>query len=105
MTRFCRRGESRGKKREPAREVTVTKDVRDENGRLVRELHGVTLAQIVEYLVARLGWTELGERIPVNCFRANPSVKSSLTFLRRTPWARAKVEELYVELRSSELSA
>jgi uncharacterized protein (DUF2132 family) len=82
----------------------VTKDVRDESGRLVRELHGVTLAQILEYLVARLGWTELGERIPVNCFRANPSVKSSLTFLRRTPWARAKVEALYVELRSKELS-
>lgn len=82
----------------------MTKDVRDENGRLVRELHGVTLAQIVEYLVARLGWKELGERIPVNCFLSNPSVKSSLTFLRRTPWARAKVEELYVELRSRELA-
>jgi uncharacterized protein (DUF2132 family) len=81
----------------------MTRDVRDENGHLVRELHGVTLAQIVEYLVARLGWAELGERIPVNCFTSNPSVKSSLTFLRRTPWARAKVEALYVELRSREL--
>jgi uncharacterized protein (DUF2132 family) len=78
-------------------------DARDEKGHLVRELHGVTLAQIVDYLVARLGWEELGERIPVNCFLSNPSVKSSLTFLRRTPWARAKVEELYVELRSREL--
>ena len=78
-------------------------DVRDENGHLVRELHGITLAQIVEYLVARLGWNELGERIPVNCFLSNPSVKSSLTFLRRTPWARTKVEELYVEIRSDEL--
>lgn len=87
--------------------MTVAKqgnDVRDENGHLVRELHGITLAQIVEYLVARLGWNELGERIPVNCFLSNPSVKSSLTFLRRTPWARAKVEELYVELRSRELT-
>jgi len=70
----------------------------------VRELHGVTLAQIVEYVVARLGWKELGERIPVNCFLSNPSVTSSLTFLRRTPWARAKVEALYVELRSRELT-
>jgi len=82
----------------------VTRDVRDPNGHLVRELHGVTLAQIVEYVVARLGWKELGERIPVNCFLSNPSVTSSLTFLRRTPWARAKVEALYVELRSRELT-
>jgi uncharacterized protein (DUF2132 family) len=81
----------------------MTKDVRDANGHLVRELHGVTLTQIVDYLVARLGWKALGERIAVNCFLSNPSVKSSLTFLRRTPWARAKVEELYVELRSREL--
>lgn len=81
----------------------MTKDIRDSNGHLVRELHGVTLAQIVEYLVAQLGWAELGERIPVNCFRSNPSVKSSLTFLRRTPWARAKVEDLYIEIRSREL--
>jgi uncharacterized protein (DUF2132 family) len=86
------------------RRGAVPKDVRDENGHLIRELHGVTLAQIVEYLVARLGWAELAERIPVNCFRSNPSVKSSLTFLRRTPWARAKVEELYVELRSREVA-
>jgi uncharacterized protein (DUF2132 family) len=82
----------------------MPKDVRDADGHLVRELHGVTLAQILEYLVARLGFQGLGERVPVNCFLSNPSVKSSLTFLRRTPWARAKVEELYVELRSRELS-
>lgn len=63
----------------------------------------MTLAAIVEYLVARLGWKALGERIPVNCFTSNPSVKSSLTFLRRTPWARTKVEELYIELREAEL--
>lgn len=80
-------------------------DVRDESGHLVRELHGVTLAQIVEYLVARLGWEDLGERIAVNSFRVNPSIPSSLTFLRRTPWARAKVEELYVELRTREILA
>ena len=75
-------------------------DVRDETGHLVRELHGVTLAQILEYLVARVGWPGLGERIHINCFTSAPSIKSSLTFLRRTPWARTKVEELYVELRS-----
>ena len=65
-------------------------------------LHGVTLAQILEYLVARLGFAAMGERIPVNCFTIDPSIKSSLTFLRRTPWARAKVEALYVELRERE---
>ena len=72
----------------------------DETGHLLRELHGVTLAQILDYLVERLGFPELAARIPVNCFASNPSVKSSLTFLRRTPWARAKVEALYVELRA-----
>ena len=68
----------------------------------IDHLHGVTLAQIVEYLVARLGFAVMGERIPVNCFTIDPSVKSSLTFLRRTPWARAKVEALYVEMRERE---
>ena len=77
-------------------------DARDENGRLIRELHGVTLVMILEYLVERLGYAALGERIPILCFTNNPSIKSSLTFLRRTPWARAKVEALYVELRSAE---
>lgn len=63
-------------------------------------LHGITLAQILDELVAHYGWDELGERIPINCFRSNPSVKSSLTFLRRTPWAREKVEQLYVRMVS-----
>ena len=76
-------------------------DARDETGHLIRELHGVTLAQIVDYLVDRLGFAELGARVPVQCFLTNPSVKSSLVFLRRTPWARAKVEALFIELRSS----
>ena len=58
-------------------------------------LHGVTLEMIVNHLVARYGWEELGIRIPIRCFQLDPSVKSSLTFLRRTPWARARVEELY----------
>lgn len=59
-------------------------------------LHGVTLEAIVRTLVERFGWEELGRRIPVRCFTYDPSVKSSLTFLRKTPWARAKVEELYL---------
>lgn len=83
--------------------MTRRPEIRDESGHLVRELHNVTLVQIVEYLVAHLGFVELAERIPVNCFTTNPSVKSSLTFLRRTPWARAKVEALYIELRELEL--
>jgi uncharacterized protein (DUF2132 family) len=62
-------------------------------------LHGITLAQIVEELVAHYGWVELAERVPINCFRSNPSVKSSLTFLRKTPWARERVEGLYLRMR------
>lgn len=61
-------------------------------------LHGKTLEVILNELVAHYGWDELSERIPINCFRSNPSIKSSLTFLRKTPWARTKVEELYVRL-------
>ena len=60
-------------------------------------LHGKTLEMIVTDLEDRYGWEELAVRIPINCFRNNPSVKSSLTFLRKTPWAREKVESLYVE--------
>ena len=59
-------------------------------------LHGKTLEMILEYLVDRFGWKELGTIININCFNVNPSIKSSLTFLRKTPWARKKVEELYV---------
>lgn len=60
-------------------------------------LHGKTLEAIVVYLVSYYGWEELGEIIPINCFRKDPSIKSSLKFLRRTQWARDKVEKLYVE--------
>jgi uncharacterized protein (DUF2132 family) len=60
-------------------------------------LHGKTLEAIMVYLVSYYGWEELGTRIPINCFRKDPSIKSSLKFLRRTPWAREKVEQLYVE--------
>jgi uncharacterized protein (DUF2132 family) len=65
-------------------------------------LHGITLAQILEYLVENYGWEMLGENIKINCFRNNPSIKSSLTFLRKTPWARAEVEALYLYLKSRE---
>jgi uncharacterized protein (DUF2132 family) len=61
-------------------------------------LHGLTLAAIVEALVAHYGWPGLAQRIPVRCFTHDPSVDSSLKFLRRTPWARARVENLYVEM-------
>ena len=60
-------------------------------------LEGKTLKMIVEELVAAYGWEALAKEIPVNCFRFDPSVKSSLTFLRRTPWARTKVEQLYLD--------
>ena len=60
-------------------------------------LHGKTLEAIMVYLVSYYGWDELGDIIRINSFRSNPSIKSSLKFLRRTPWAREKVEKLYVE--------
>ena len=64
-------------------------------------LHGVTLKMLLTYLVERYGWEELGQRIRINCFTNDPSIDSSLKFLRRTPWAREKVEALYLEsLRS-----
>lgn len=59
-------------------------------------LHGVTLEQLLKELVAAHGWAELGRQIPVRCFLFDPSISSSLKFLRRTPWARTKVEQLYV---------
>jgi uncharacterized protein (DUF2132 family) len=59
-------------------------------------LHGITLEVIVTTLVERYGWEELGELIDIRCFQLDPSVTSSLKFLRRTPWARKKVEDLYV---------
>ena len=59
-------------------------------------LHGLTLEAIVTALVAHYGWEELGRRIPVRCFTSEPSVSSSLKFLRKTPWAREKVEGLYL---------
>jgi uncharacterized protein (DUF2132 family) len=61
-------------------------------------LHGVTLERLLTELVAYHGWAELGQSVPVRCFLFDPSIKSSLTFLRKTPWARTRVEQLYVEM-------
>ncbi|MDO6453780.1 VF530 family protein [Neptunomonas phycophila] len=59
-------------------------------------LHGITLKQVVTELEARYGWNELARLIPIRCFESNPSIKSSLSFLRKTEWARTKVEALYI---------
>jgi uncharacterized protein (DUF2132 family) len=61
------------------------------------KLHGITLETILNELVAKYGWPELGYRIRINCFLEDPSIKSSLKFLRKTEWARKKVEELYLK--------
>jgi uncharacterized protein (DUF2132 family) len=61
-------------------------------------LHGKTLQMILEHLVLHYRWDGLAYHIDINCFKSNPSIKSSLTFLRKTPWARKKVEDLYVAL-------
>lgn len=61
-------------------------------------LHGITLEQIINELVAHYGWEYMGTMIKIKCFNNDPSVKSSLTFLRRTPWARAKVERMYLNM-------
>lgn len=61
-------------------------------------LHGKTLESIVTELVNYFGWEDLGQHIPINCFNSNPSIKSSLKFLRKTLWARKKVEDLYIRM-------
>jgi len=65
-------------------------------------LHGKTLAVILEFLVEHYGWEELANHIKINCFVNNPSIKSSLVFLRKTPWAREKVEDLYLYTKTKE---
>ena len=62
-------------------------------------LHGVTLEALLTELVSRYGWDGLAQRIDIRCFKNDPSIKSSLTFLRKTPWAREKVEALYVRMK------
>jgi uncharacterized protein (DUF2132 family) len=66
-------------------------------------LHGITLEMILNQLVEQYGWAELGNRIPIKSFIDKPSIKSSLKFLRQTPWARKKVEDLYLKSISGEL--
>lgn len=63
-------------------------------------LHGLTLECILTELVDHYGWEEMGQRVAIRCFLFDPSIKSSLTFLRKTPWARAKVEEIYVRWKA-----
>ena len=60
-------------------------------------LHGVKLAEILQNLISTYGWEELSIRININCFKSNPTIKSCLKFLRKTPWARTKVENLYLK--------
>ncbi len=64
-------------------------------------LHGISLERIVNTLVEHYGWEQLGNRIKIRCFISDPSLKSSLTFLRKTPWARKKVEDLYIATQKS----
>lgn len=61
-------------------------------------LHGITLEELLNELVTRYGWHDLGRQIDIHCFTHDPSIASSLKFLRRTPWARARVESLYVDM-------
>jgi len=69
---------------------------KENQGQLNNPMHGIKLAEILEYLEAKYGWEELAKRIKIRCFENDPSIKSSLKFLRRTPWAREKVEGLYL---------
>ncbi|MDB2482513.1 VF530 family protein [Gammaproteobacteria bacterium] len=64
-------------------------------------LHGITLEAVVTSLVDYYGWHELSKKIDINCFKSNPSIRSSLKFLRKTPWAREKVESLYLSILSA----
>jgi uncharacterized protein (DUF2132 family) len=62
-------------------------------------LHGVKLVHIIDYLVDEIGWENMANEVDINCFKSNPTKKSSLKFLRRTPWARTQVEELYLKFQ------
>ena len=67
------------------------------NSQVNNPLHGITLEQILNYLVEKFGWIEMNRRVKINCFFSNPSVSSSLKFLRKNNWARIKVERMYLE--------
>lgn len=66
-------------------------------------LHGITLADLLTKLVEVYGWEGLANRVDINCFKKDPSIKSSLTFLRKTPWAREKVEAIYIQFRQGQV--
>lgn len=68
-----------------------------DNSQSNNPLHGVTLEAILTHLVKEYGWEEMGYRINIRCFQLDPSIKSSLTFLRKTPWAKEKVERMYIK--------
>ena len=75
----------------------MSDNINKNNEQVNNPLHGLKLADILEQLVERYGWERLGEKININCFNNDPSIKSSLKFLRKTPWARDKVEALYIK--------
>jgi uncharacterized protein (DUF2132 family) len=66
-------------------------------GQANNPLHGIKLEEMLEFMVAKFGWEYLGSKINIRCFNVDPSIKSSLKFLRRTPWARAEFEQLYLQ--------
>jgi len=74
----------------------MDKKPNQENKQPNNPMHGVKLADVLELLVEQLGWEKMASKININCFKSDPSIKSSLKFLRKTPWAREKVERLYL---------
>ena len=78
-------------------QLNVASMTQDQRQQPKNPLHSITLETIVTQLAERYGWEELGARISIRCFQQDPSVKSSLKFLRKTPWARTKVEQLYLD--------
>lgn len=92
-------GQSRPESRPQNRQNPVMQDPAATPTQPRNPLHGLTLEHIVTTLADHYGWDGLNERIPARCFASNPSVKSSLKFMRQTPWAREKVESLYLYLQ------
>ena len=81
---------------------TILQKIQEQKSMISKDpLHGKTLEAILTELVEHFGWKGLGQMIRINCFNSNPSIKSSLTFLRKTPWARKKVEDVYVRMIDS----
>ncbi len=77
--------------------TTMQNDSSNKNPQNNNPLHGITLVALLEHLVKVYSWEEMASKININCFKSDPSIKSSLTFLRKTPWAREKVEQLYLK--------